>query len=105
MNHMTYDLLIELFPPGTRSTASAIGYSLGAAIVAGPGPLIAAALALTGAAGAGIPAACMVAVAVVATFLLWRDLPETGSRRLSVESSALAADTLHTPVARRATSA
>jgi len=67
-------MFIELFPAQIRSTGSAIGYNLAASLIAGPGPLIAAALATQ---GPGLPAVYMVAVAVVCTALLWRFLPET----------------------------
>jgi MHS family proline/betaine transporter-like MFS transporter len=80
-NSTTTVMLIELFPAGTRSTGSAIGYNLGAAVVAGPGPLIAAALAAAGA-GVGLPAAYIAAVALVCTVILWFVLPETRWRDL-----------------------
>ncbi|MCX2746840.1 MFS transporter [Arthrobacter sp. MI7-26] len=67
-------MFIELFPAETRSTGSAIGYNLAAAIIAGPGPLIAAALATQ---GAGLPAVYMAVVAAVCSALLWKFLPET----------------------------
>lgn len=73
-NTTTTTMLTELFPVGTRLTGSAIGYNLGAAVVAGPGPLIAAALAPH---GTGMPAAYMAGVALVCTVLLAFFLPET----------------------------
>jgi MHS family proline/betaine transporter-like MFS transporter len=72
-------MLVELFPAGTRSTGSAVGYNLGAALIAGPGPMIAAALA-TG--GAGLPAVYLVVVAAVCTVVLAIFLPETRQRDL-----------------------
>jgi MHS family proline/betaine transporter-like MFS transporter len=80
-NSTTTVMLIELFPASTRSTGSAIGYNLGAAVVAGPGPLIAAALAAAGV-GVGLPAAYIAAVALVCTVILWFVLPETRWRDL-----------------------
>ncbi len=76
LHNVTTVMLIELFPPGTRATGSATGYNLGAALIAGPGPLIAAALAAAFP-GTAAPAIYMVLVAVVATPVLWRWLPET----------------------------
>lgn len=78
-NSTTTVMLVELFPAGTRTTGSAIGYNLGAAAIAGPGPLIAAALA---AAGRGLPALYMVGVAASCTVVLWVFLLETGRRDL-----------------------
>lgn len=69
-------LLVEVFPASIRSTGSAIGYNVAYAVLAGPGPLIAAALV----AGTGLlvsPAFYVVAVAVVATAILLPTLRET----------------------------
>jgi MFS transporter, MHS family, proline/betaine transporter len=82
-NSTTTVMLIELFPPGTRSTGSAVGYNLGAALVAGPGPLIAAALAAAGGFVA-LPAVYMIVVAVVCTAVLWKVLPETRWRDIGI---------------------
>jgi MHS family proline/betaine transporter-like MFS transporter len=49
-------ILVELFPARTRVSSSAIGYNLGLALIAGPGPLIAAALAA--ATDGGVTPAC-----------------------------------------------
>ncbi len=69
-------LLVELFPASTRSSGSALGYNLGLAIVAGPGPLIAAALASS--TGTSTSAAWyMAVVALVAVPILLKWLPET----------------------------
>jgi hypothetical protein len=62
-----------------RSTGSTIGYNLGATLIAGPGPLIAAALA---GAGTGLPAAYIASVALICTLVLQRVLPETRRRDL-----------------------
>jgi MHS family proline/betaine transporter-like MFS transporter len=69
-------LLVEVFPASIRSTGSAIGYNLAYALLAGPGPLIAAALvASTGLLHA--PAFYVIAVAVAALAVLWPMLKET----------------------------
>ncbi len=81
-NVTTTVVLIELFPASTRATGSATGFNLAAALVAGPGPLIAAALATTGL-GAGVPALYITAVALLATAAVWRFLPETRDRSIS----------------------
>jgi MHS family proline/betaine transporter-like MFS transporter len=82
-NSTTTVMLVELFPAGTRSTGSAVGYNIGGALIAGPGPLIAAALAAAGS-WAGLPALYMAGVAVVSTVLLWLFLPETRQQNLGV---------------------
>ncbi|WP_284989532.1 MFS transporter [Arthrobacter sp. efr-133-TYG-120] len=72
-------LLVELFPASTRSSGSALGYNLALAFVAGPGPLIAAAIA--SATGTSTSAAWyMVVVSLVATPILVKWLPETFKR-------------------------
>lgn len=72
-------LLVELFPASTRSSGSALGYNLGLALVAGPGPLIAAALASS--TGTSTSAAWYMAViALIATPILIKWLPETFKR-------------------------
>lgn len=75
-------LLVELFPASTRSSGSALGYNLGLALIAGPGPLIAASLA--SATGTSTSAAWyMVIVALVATPVLLKWLPETFQRDIN----------------------
>jgi MHS family proline/betaine transporter-like MFS transporter len=72
-------LLVELFPASTRSSGSALGYNLGLALVAGPGPLIA--TALVSASGSTLsPSWYLVAVAIVALPILLKWLPETFKR-------------------------
>ncbi|MGO1545269.1 MAG: MFS transporter [Gulosibacter sp.] len=69
-------LLVEVFPASVRSTGSALGYNVAYALLAGPGPLIAASLvAATGMLVS--PAFYVVAVAVVALAILWPMLKET----------------------------
>ncbi|GAA5133051.1 MFS transporter [Pseudonocardia adelaidensis] len=77
----TVCMLVELFPAQTRSTSSSIGFNLGLALIGGPGPLVAAAIAsATG--SSTLPALYMVVVAAVATLALVRWLPEVGGTRL-----------------------
>jgi MHS family proline/betaine transporter-like MFS transporter len=72
-------LLVELFPASTRSSGSALGYNLGLALIAGPGPLIA--TALVKASGSTLsPSWYLVAVSVVALPILLTWLPETFKR-------------------------
>lgn len=69
-------LLVEVFPASIRATGSAIGYNVAYAGLAGPGPLIAAALV----AGTGLlisPAFYVIAVAIVALAVLAPLLKET----------------------------
>ncbi|NKQ55492.1 MHS family MFS transporter [Amycolatopsis sp. K13G38] len=87
-NTTTTVMLTELFPAHMRSTGSAIGYNIGAALIAGPGPLIAAALAT---AGAGLPAVYIAGVAFVCTVVLWFALPETRWRALGPDPRTAAA--------------
>jgi MFS transporter, MHS family, proline/betaine transporter len=77
-------ILVELFPAATRVSSSAIGYNLGLAIIAGPGPLIAAALA-SATDGGVTPGLYVVAVALVAGIVLVLGLPETRGRPLHAE--------------------
>jgi MHS family proline/betaine transporter-like MFS transporter len=80
-------LLVELFPAATRSSGSALGYNLGLALVAGPGPLVA--TALVGATGSTIsPAWYLCAVALVALPVLLRWLPETFRRDIHTNEHA-----------------
>jgi MFS transporter, MHS family, proline/betaine transporter len=85
-NVTTVVTLVELFPGATRVSGSAIGYNLALALVAGPGPFIGAALA----AGTGLsvsPAFYLCGVALLATAVLWRFLPETAHDALGVEDA------------------
>lgn len=75
-------LLVEVFPASIRATGSAIGYNVAYAVLAGPGPLIAAALV----AGTGLlysPAFYLIAVAILALAVLAPLLPETKDRDIS----------------------
>lgn len=69
-------LLVEVFPASIRATGSAIGYNVAYAALAGPGPLIAAALV----AGTGLlisPAFYVIVVAIIALAILIPMLKET----------------------------
>ena len=83
----TVCMLVELFPAETRSTSSAIGFNLGLALIGGPGPLIAAAIA-SGTGSSTLPALYMVVVAAVATLALARWLPEVRGRGLDAATAA-----------------
>ena len=90
VNVTTVVLLVELFPARTRMSGGSLGFNLALAGIGGPGPLIAAALAAgIGFSGAG--AFYMVAVALVALFVLARYLPETRGVDLGVEKETTAA--------------
>src|SRR3954452_6067605 len=93
-------ILVELFPAATRVSSSAIGYNLGLALIAGPGPLIAAALA-SATDGGFPPGLYVVAVALVAGIVLILGLPETRGRPLHAEKPRFRRD--GTPVPARAT--
>ncbi|MEU3979353.1 MFS transporter [Streptomyces sp. NPDC026672] len=81
----TVVLLTEMFPAATRGSGSAIGFNLGLALVGGPGPFIAAAIA--GASGyLPMPAIYMTAVSVIGFFVVLRWLPETNGRDLHLEA-------------------
>ena len=73
---MAVTLLVEVFPASSRSTGAALGHNVAYAILAGPGPLIAAAL--ISATGQLIsPAYYLIAVAAVCFVALFFALPET----------------------------
>lgn len=78
-NVTTTVMLVEMFPARVRASGSAVGFNLAAAVVAGPGPLIAAALATQHPA---MPPVYMVVVAGISTAALWRALPETRTSML-----------------------
>lgn len=75
-------LLVEVFPASIRATGSALGYNVAYAALAGPGPLIAAALV----AGTGLlisPAFYVIAIAVIALAILAPMLKETKGINIS----------------------
>jgi MHS family proline/betaine transporter-like MFS transporter len=86
-NVMLGVLLVELFPAETRVSGSAIGFNVAQALVGGPGPLVAAALAAAVAISFA-PALYVAAVALAAAVGLFLALPETGGARLSSAADA-----------------
>jgi MHS family proline/betaine transporter-like MFS transporter len=78
----TVVMLTEMFPAATRGSASAVGFNLGLALVGGPGPFIAAAIA-GASANVAMPAVYMVGVAAVGFAVVLRWLPETRGRDLT----------------------
>ncbi|MGN9788783.1 MFS transporter [Nonomuraea sp. ZG12] len=79
----TVVMLTELFPAQTRGSGSAIGFNLGLALIGGPGPFIAAAIA-TAFTDKAMPAIYMVAVALAGALVVLRWLPETRGRALGL---------------------
>jgi MHS family proline/betaine transporter-like MFS transporter len=78
----TVVMLTEMFPAATRGSASAVGFNLGLALVGGPGPFIAAAIA-GASTNVAMPAVYMVGVAAVGFAVVLRWLPETRGRDLT----------------------
>jgi MHS family proline/betaine transporter-like MFS transporter len=76
VNVMLGVLLVELFPAATRVSGSAVGFNLAQALIGGPGPLVAAALAAALTFSVA-PALYIALVAGVAALALARALPET----------------------------
>ncbi len=75
-------LLVEVFPASIRSAGSAVGYNVAFALLAGPGPLVAAAL--IAATGNNLaPAFYLAGVSLVALIVLWAMLPETKTNDIS----------------------
>lgn len=83
----TVVMLTELFPAQTRGSGSAIGFNLGLALIGGPGPFIAAAIA-TASDVRAMPAIYMVAVALAGFLVVVRWLPETRGRSLGMDAEA-----------------
>ena len=73
---MAVTLLVEVFPASSRSTGAALGHNIAYAILAGPGPLIAAAL-IQATGNLISPAYYLITVAGVAFLALFFALPET----------------------------
>ncbi len=73
---MAVTLLVEVFPASSRSTGAALGHNIAYAVLAGPGPLIAAAL-IQATGNIISPAYYLIAVAAVAFIVLFFTLPET----------------------------
>ena len=75
-------LLVEVFPASIRSTGAALGHNLALAILAGPGPFIAAAL-IRQTGDTNLPAAYLAGVSLVCLAVLWKTLPETRDNDIS----------------------
>ncbi len=77
-------LLVEVFPASIRSTGAALGHNIASAVLAGPGPFIAAALIqFTG--NPSIPSAYLAGVAVFCFLILFFMLPETQGKNLYID--------------------
>ncbi|MBP6562965.1 MAG: MFS transporter [Neisseriaceae bacterium] len=76
-------LLVEVFPASIRSTGAAIGHNVASAVLAGPGPFIAAMLIqYTG--NPNVPAWYLAGVSLFCFLVLFFMLPETKGKNLSV---------------------
>jgi MHS family proline/betaine transporter-like MFS transporter len=79
---MNVVLLVEVFPASIRSTGAALGHNVSSALLAGPGPFIAAALIqYTG--NPNVPAWYLAAVSLLCFLILYTRLPETKNVDLS----------------------
>ncbi|WP_028272323.1 MFS transporter [Arthrobacter sp. UNC362MFTsu5.1] len=79
---MNVVLLVEVFPASIRSTGSALGYNVALAVLAGPGPLVAASL--IKATGNNVaPAIYLAGISLAALIVLWIMLPETKHKDIS----------------------
>src|SRR3546814_10454204 len=88
-------MLVELFPASNRSSASAIGFNIALAFIAGPAAYIGTWLA--GTTGDPVsPAWYMVLLAVIALPFLWKWLPETAGRDITSEDDAVRRSEEHT---------
>ncbi|GAA3662139.1 MFS transporter [Microbacterium marinilacus] len=95
----TVVMLVELFPASNRSSASAIGFNIALAFIAGPAAYIG--MWLAGTTGDPVsPSWYMVLLAVLALPFLWRWLPETAGRDITSEHEAVRG---HEPVTAPAT--
>jgi MHS family proline/betaine transporter-like MFS transporter len=81
VNVTTLVLLIEMFPTSTRMSGGSTGYNLALAAIAGPAPLIAAAVAAN-INIVGSAAFYMVAVSAIGFFVLLAWLPETAGNEI-----------------------
>ncbi len=75
-------LLVEVFPASIRSSGAAVGHNLALAVLAGPGPLIAAAL-IRWTRNPDIPAAYLAGISLVCFVILYVTLPETKGRDIA----------------------
>src|SRR3546814_18326165 len=81
-------MLVELFPASNRSSASAIGFNIALAFIAGPAAYIGTWLAGTTGDPAS-PAWYMVLLAVIPLPFQWKWLPETAGRDMPSEGEAV----------------
>jgi MHS family proline/betaine transporter-like MFS transporter len=88
----TVVMLTEMFPAGTRGSSSAIGFNVGLAVVGGPGPFVAAAIA-EASGNRAMPAIYMVGVALIGFLVVLKWLPETRGRDLRSMAGALGEST------------
>jgi hypothetical protein len=79
---MNVVLLVEVFPASIRSTGAALGHNVALALLAGPGPLVAASL-VAAAGNTVAPAYYLGAVSLIALLVLWFMLPETKKSDIS----------------------
>ncbi|CAG2156074.1 Proline/betaine transporter [Cupriavidus yeoncheonensis] len=79
---MNVVLLVEVFPASIRSTGAAIGHNVAQAVLAGPGPFIAAAL-IQYTRDPNIPAWYLSGVSLLCLIVLWKMLPETSHRDIA----------------------
>ncbi|MDN8018960.1 MFS transporter [Burkholderia multivorans] len=75
-------LLVEVFPASIRSSGAAVGHNLALAVLAGPGPFIAAAL-IRWTRNPDIPAAYLAGISLVCFVILYVTLPETKGRDIA----------------------
>ena len=88
-NVMLGVLMVELFPARLRMTGSSIGFNTAQALIGGPGPFVATAIAAAVALIVA-PAIYLAAIASVAFLLLLRYLPETRGVSLFSEEAPTA---------------
>jgi len=83
----TVVMLVELFPASNRSSASAIGFNIALAFIAGPSSYIGTWIA--GATGNPVsPAWYLVVLALIALPFIWKWLPETAGRDITLDTQA-----------------
>lgn len=83
----TVVMLVELFPASNRSSASAIGFNIALAFIAGPAAYIGTWLA--GVTGDPVsPAWYLVVLALIALPFIWKWLPETAGRDITLNTQA-----------------
>ncbi|GAA5165366.1 MULTISPECIES: MFS transporter [Amycolatopsis] len=87
LNVMSSIVLVELFPARTRSSGSAVAFSLGVGPVAGTAPLVATALAAATHSPLA-PALYLGVITLVVGLVLLRRLPETSARPLGETAAA-----------------